>query len=281
MLTIACEPATDITENNNGNGNGNGNENENVEKPSTNNGVIIITSDDEITVSNGSSMKYISYSLKNKVEGLSVKASADVEWIHSFNYSNAGRIGFTVEASNLFSERIGIITVTYGEDSATVTVIQTGKVHPQEIEISAAYLLGHYYGNYSNSSYCYYIALSDSNYGANNSLNTGGWRYFIDLYSSERPTDYNNIRIPNGTYTFDPKNNGRAGTFLESYSIYKEYSANGVETNQRIYADGTLTVTDDLVKLEVIFTDGTEMHVVTYSGDYTIIDYRSQSGGQQ
>ena len=81
-------------------------------------------------------------------------------------------------------------------------------------------------------------------------------------------------------YTFNPNNDGKAGTFLESYSLYKEYNASGSEINERQYASGTLTVTDDLVKLEVTFTDDTNIYIVTYSGNYTILDQRQWSGSQ-
>lgn len=63
--------------------------------------------------------------------------------------------------------------------------------------------------------------------------------------------------------------------------MYKEFDSNGFELNQRLYLDGTLTVTDDLVKLEVTFDDpeDTDVYVVTFSNDYAMIDYRYKSGG--
>ena len=41
-------------------------------------------------------------------------------------------------------ERTGIITLTYGESTATVTVIQAGEVELEEVAITAPYLLGDY-----------------------------------------------------------------------------------------------------------------------------------------
>ena len=84
--------------------------------------------------------------------------------------------------------------------------------------------------------------------------------------------------MPNGVYTFNPNNDGKAGTFLESYSLYKKYDISGAQVEERVYSEGTLTVTDDMIKLEVVFADETNLYVVTYNGDYTMMDKRSESG---
>ena len=271
FIATACE----IPENNNSN------QTEQTEQPDqTATPEIIITSNDKISVGSGNAQGIITYSIENAVEELSIVATSDVEWIHSLNYANSGKIDFAIKANDLYESRVGTITLTYGEATAIVTITQAGMVRPEEIAITAPYLLGHYFGDYANDAYNYYIVLSESNYDANNSFYAGGWKFFLDIYSTVYPTDYSNIRIPNGVYTFNPNNDGKAGTFLESYSLYKEYNASGYEVNERQYASGTLTVTDDLVKLEVTFTDDTNIYVVTYSGDYTILDQRHLSGSQ-
>lgn len=246
---------------------------------------IIIASNDTISLSRNSSTLSITYSIINPIEGLSVEASANVDWIHSFKInSDKNKVNFTTDASSSLTERTGIITLTYGESTATVTVIQTGEVKLEEVAITAPYILGHYYGNYADlnlNKYSYYIVLSESDYTSDKMFNAEGWKYFIDVYSDVRPADYSHIRVPNGVYTLNSDNDGRVGTFMSSYSLYKEYDANGVEINQRTYDNGVLTVTDDLVQLEVSFKDGTDLHIVSYSGDYSIVDYRSTSGGTE
>lgn len=271
FIATACETSPDVHHDNNGN--------EDTNQP-TNSDPEIILGKDTITVGSGSSMCNVSYSIDNPVEGLSVVATADVEWIHSFNYVNKGKIIFSTSANESYDERVGVITVTYGEACATLIVTQSGQVRPEEVAITAPYLLGHYFGDYANEAYNYYIVLSESNYDSNKSFYAGGWKYFLDIYSDIHPTDYTNIRIPNGVYTLNTNNDGKAGTFLSYYSIYKEYNSNGTQRAEREYKSGTLTVTDDVVKLEVTFTDGTDKHIVTYTGDYTIVDYRSMSGSQ-
>ena len=198
-----------------------------------------------------------------------------------------GSIKFTVDENSSYDARQGIITVSYAEVDYTITVNQEGTPRPEEVTIEAPFLLGQYYGDYAqNNNYNYYVCLSENDYGQED-LNSpmkiwgSGYKFFLDIYSEERPADYEHIKIPNGVYTFNPNNDGAAGTFLESASIYKEFDSNGFEINQRLYLDGTLTVTDDLVKLEVTFDDpeDTDVYVVTFSNDYAMIDYRYMSGG--
>lgn len=232
---------------------------------------------DNISVGSGNGISSISYSINNPVEGLTVEATADVDWIHSFTYTDI-KIGFSINATDLYEERTGVITVTYGEVSDSVTVTQEAKQMPKEIEVTAPFLIGVYYGDYAGANYSYYIAFSSSDYDANNPLYAPGWKYFLDVYASEAPADYTNIRIPNGVYTLTA-DGGVANSLFGNFSIYKEYDNSGFEIDERVFEEATLTVTDDMVKLEVVFEESNDKYIVTYSGDYSILDKRSESGG--
>ena len=238
-----------------------------------------ITSKQDISVGSGNVQGIITYTLTSPVVGMSIEAEANVEWINSFDFSQMGKIGYKVDANPTYDARNGVITVTYNNYSVELNLTQAGKVRPEEKKIEAPYLLGHYYGDYAGYNYNYYLVFSESNYDATGAFASEGWKFFLDIYSEERPTDYNNIRVPNGVYTFNPNNDGMAGTFLESFSIYKEYDNGGIEVAEHPYEEGVLTVTDDLVKLEVKFTDEDSLYTVTFSGDYTMQDRRSEAGG--
>lgn len=238
-----------------------------------------VTSKTDVSIGSGNTMGIISYTIYNPVEGATVEASSSVEWIGSFDFSQMGKIGYKVEANPTYDERNGVITVTFNNYSVEVNIKQAGKVRPEEKKIEAPYLLGHYYGDYAGYNYNYYLVFSESDYDATGEFHNEGYKFFLDIYSEERPEDYNNIRVPNGVYTFNINNDGMAGTFLESFSIYKEYDSTGMEVAEHPYQEGVLTVTDDLVKLEIKFTDEENLYVVTYSGDYTMLDRRSAAGG--
>ena len=115
LIATACETSTDVNQDNNGN------PSEEPNQPSIPEYDIYLGKDN-IAVGSGSSMSNVSYSIENPVDGLSVVATADVEWIHSFNYMNKGKVGFSISANESYDERVGVITVTYGEASATLTV---------------------------------------------------------------------------------------------------------------------------------------------------------------
>jgi hypothetical protein len=232
-----------------------------------------------VTISAGSAMGIITYEIANPITGATIEAKSNVEWINSFDYKQMGRIGYRVDANNTYDERSGIVTIIYNGESLDINFKQNGKVRPEEKKIEAPYLLGHYYGDYAGYNYNYYLVFSESDYTAQYEFNNAGYKYFLDIYSEERPEDYNNIRVPNGVYTFNINNDGQAGTFLESFSIYKEYDNSGMEIAEHPYQEGVLTVTDDLVKLEVKFEDEENLYVVTYDGDYTMLDCRQQAGG--
>jgi hypothetical protein len=249
---------------------------------------LTITSETEVNVSYGNAVSVIVYTLNNPTEEYKVEVAADVEWINSFDHSKMGNIKFTVDENSSYDARQGIITVSYADVDYTVTVNQEGTPRPEEHNIEAPFLLGQYYGAYAGSvNYNYYVCLSENDYGQEDPNSPmkiwgSGYKFFLDIYSEERPADYEHIKIPNGVYTFNPNNDGAAGTFLECASMYKEFDSNGFEINpQRLYLDGTLTVTDDLVKLEVTFDDpeDTDVYIVTFSNDYAMIDYRYASGG--
>ena len=189
-----------------------------------------------------------------------------------------GKIGYKVDANPTYDPRSGIVTISYGTDEIAINFTQKGKQRPEEVKVEAAYALGHYFGDYANINYNYYLVLSSSDYDSNNSFYAAGTKFFLDIYAEDRPEDYSHIRVPNGVYTFNPNNDGKAGTFLESYSVYKEYDINGYQLDEKSYTEGTLTVTDEMIKLEVMFEGETNIYVVTYEGDYSMVDKRYESG---
>lgn len=249
-----------------------------VSNDTVKNATIKVTSKSEITVAGGNAQGIITYELLSPIEGATVEASANVTWINSFDFSQMGKIGYKVDANPTYDKREGVITISYNGYNTNITLTQSGKVRPEEVKSEAPYILGHYFGDYANINYNYYLVLSESDYDVNGSFYAAGYKYFLDIYSDQRPTDYSNIRVPNGVYTFNPDNDGREGTFLESFSVYKVYDERGIQIEEKSFVEGSLTVTDDMVKLEVIFADDVNLHVITYSGDYTMLDKRSESG---
>ena len=83
---------------------------------------IKLTTDSEVNVSSGSAMGFIKYELTAPVEGATVEATANVEWIGNFGYKEMGKISFTIDTNPDSVDRTGEITVTYDKSSFKVII---------------------------------------------------------------------------------------------------------------------------------------------------------------
>ncbi len=77
-----------------------------------------------ISVSPEGGTSQIEYEIENPVEGETIVASTPDAWVHSFDYSKEGEVGFTVDPSK-GETRIANITLNYkGAEKKVVTVMQ-------------------------------------------------------------------------------------------------------------------------------------------------------------
>ena len=166
---------------------------------------------------------FISYTIENRVNNLAIEVASDVEWAHSFTDEGNGDISFFTFSNELYEERTGVITLTYGNTSASVQITQEAK-KVEEKTIEAPYLIGEYYGDYAGINYNYYVAFSSSDYDNSKPLYSPGWKYFLDVYATEAPEDINHIHIPNGVYTLTTAG-GKDNSIFHKFSLYKEYEA--------------------------------------------------------
>lgn len=86
---------------------------------------IDVTSSNPMAVSNANDLHAITYTISNP-SGASISASANVAWIHDFDYSVDGEVAFEVDAQVTdAAARSGVITLSYtGANSVAVTVNQ-------------------------------------------------------------------------------------------------------------------------------------------------------------
>lgn len=266
MLFVACEPATQDV-------------NSNQESQ------LKLTTSDAVSVGSGNAMGFIKYEILESVEGAEVKAEADVNWIGDFDYSSTGQIGYSVKANPDAEPRTGVITVSYDKSSFTVTVTQKLSENPTNEYITATYLEGKYYGNYTGLSegmYNYYLAFSDLGLDAENNFSTpNAHYYFVDLFLDVEPTDMANIVVPNGVYEYDITNSGFMNTFTHSSSWYQINDETGfaIPGYQIHYDKGTLTVEDGKVTLEITLEIDhmQKTHIVTYEGAHSLIDCTNEA----
>lgn len=242
----------------------------------TKDATIKLTTDAVVNVGCGSAMGMLKYELVKPIEGATVEATADVEWINNFGYKEMGKITYSVEQNPDETPRTGVITVTYDSSSFQVTINQAGNPAPTNRTITDFMLLGKYYGIQSGL-YNYYLIFSDLGLDSNNMFSVPNARYYlVDLFLDEAPADLNNVTIPVGTYDFDKSNSGFAGTFTDTYSWYQTNDDQGFASseNQISYESGKLTVEEGKVTLEVtlFIGDVKEKHTVVYEGDYSFLN---------
>lgn len=77
-----------------------------------------------IRVNAEASESEVLYSITNPLEGATVTATADVEWISDFSYE-ADRVSFAIAANETGSERSGKVTLSYDVYTITVGVLQS------------------------------------------------------------------------------------------------------------------------------------------------------------
>lgn len=95
-----------------------------------------ITSPATISVGQEGDIATITYNVQNPVEGVSVTAEADVDWINSFDYTTSGEVSFIVDTNNDAS-RTGVVTLSYeGAESKTVTIQQAGVISENAVELT-------------------------------------------------------------------------------------------------------------------------------------------------
>lgn len=95
-----------------------------------------ITSPTTISIGQEGDIATITYNVQNPVEGVSVTAEADVDWINSFDYTTSGEVSFIVDTNNDAS-RTGVVTLSYeGAESKTVTIQQAGVISENAVELT-------------------------------------------------------------------------------------------------------------------------------------------------
>ncbi len=263
LLFTACEQ-TPVDNNDEPNNSGNTSE------------AIRLTSQGVVSVGCGNSMGFITYELVAPAEGIAVEATSNVDWIGNFDYKQMGKIMYNIEQNPLEEPREGVITVSYGKSSFTVTIKQAENPAPTEKTITDFMLLGKYYGIQSGL-YNYYLIFADLGLDSSNMYNVpNAHYYFVDLFLDEAPADTANVTIPVGVYDFDKSSSGFADTFTDTYSWYQinDASGNASSQNQISYETGKLTVEEGKVTLDItlVIDDVMERHIVVYEGDYSFIN---------
>lgn len=260
LMFAACENGTDGSSN--------------VDEPKET--TLTILSEQTVNIGSSSTMGIVMFKIENPSPEYTLAVDADVDWIGSFDLGSQDRITYSVEQNNTYDARTGVITISYGELSADITIVQAGLTAPEEITVEADMVVGIYYGVQSGY-YNYYVVFSDkgmSSYesGGNNYFNVpNAYYYILDIYSFTAPEDESH-KLHDGTYHLG--NQGDDEFIGKTYSWLQLNDEQGSGLEQYEYLSATLTVEGDKLTLKaVLFKDDVEqLHIVTYEGDYSLIN---------
>ena len=223
----------------------------------------------------------ITYTIKDAIEGETVETSivSGNEMIKSVTSPATGVILVDVKA-NSGAQRVAVISVCYGNESATVTIQQKGSGNggdnggsaEVDVEFTASYINGYYYGEkYGEGTDRYAFFLSDQGLNNGGQAYTNGTYYYIDCFSPANKS----LTLPLGTYTFDKSNTGNAYT-INSDNSQLIITGDSVEsTTSTVMTDAKMVVSANKIVLEATI-DG-KRHKVTFFGSLELEDVSGEN----
>ena len=237
-----------------------------------------ITSETTITVDAEGGNVAVTYTIKNAIEGESVETAIvnGENMINSVTSPTAGVIIVDVKA-NSGAQRVAVIAVSYGKESANVTIQQKGAGNggsdsKADVEFTASYINGYYYGEkYGEGTDRYAFFLSDQGLNNGGQAYTNGTYYYIDCFSPANKS----LTLPLGTYTFDSSNSGSAYT-INSDNSQLILTGDSVEsTTSTIMTNAKMVVSANKIVLEATI-DG-KLHKVTFFGSLELEDVSGEN----
>ena len=239
-----------------------------------------ITSDTIITMEADGGNVAITYTIKDAIEGETVETSivSGNEMIKSVASPATGVILVDVKANN-GAQRVAVISVNYGNESATVTIQQKGSGNggngggaEVDVEFTASYINGYYYGEkYGEGTDRYAFFLSDQGLNNGGQAYTNGTYYYIDCFSPANKS----LTLPLGTYNFDKSNTGNAYT-INSDNSQLIITGDSVEsTTSTVMTDAKMVVSANKIVLEATI-DG-KRHKVTFFGSLELEDVSGEN----
>ena len=212
----------------------------------------------------------ITYTLENAVEGTSLTATCDDQWVT--NLTAGETVTFEVAANTTEAVRETKVVVAYGKASFEVAIKQDCEANdapaPVEgVEREAEMLIGDYYGTDYSDSHNFYFCLTNYGLSEDGYPYAGGFYYFLDLYTVEPTVDAEGyVTIPAGTYTFELNPSYAEWTIANNeYSMYMAVNEAGDDyAGYGGYDSATLVVTASGMTLTAVVNGQT--HTVTYAG---------------
>lgn len=244
--------------------------------------VFELTSSDKLRVDYKGGDFDITYALSYPMEGTEVKTTiVNSAMITAADTSTEGVVKITVAKNTSDAVREGAVVVSYGALSFTVVVEQdyySGNQNTmEEVTVAANQLVGNYYGdNLASGVGHYWIILSEDGFVDGSAV--AGAEYFRLDILGPMPTDMENIKVPDGTYTYDYAANVEPYTIINIGNTDHTWVDENMEGWATPLESATLKVSGN--RFELVAVANHTQYTVTFEGDYslshnTINDYVS------
>lgn len=241
--------------------------------------VITVTSDNPMEVANTNDEYAIEYTIDNPTEA-SISASANVSWIHDFDYTVDGEVAFEVDAQTAGDPaRSGVITLSYtGADDVEVTVNQaagSGGTTTKTLTIAAADVVsGTAYQKHQITDWIITFGGNNASVGTNSKNRS---KCNLETYSKYAVSPVTTSSVASAfasltslsnvnkvSYTFN------GGSSQNSTNVYLLYSSDGDTFSQMSLTSGTQGATID---------SGTEYEFAQCSGYFAVLFVATNSSG--
>lgn len=231
-----------------------------------------LTSNDKLRVGYEGGEFEICYSLTNLVEGTAVKTTiVNSEMITSADTSVDGVVKVSISENTTDAVREGAVVVSYGALSFTVVVEQdynSGDHNTMErVSVEANQLVGNYYGdNLAPGVGHYWIILSKDGFDDGNVVANSEF-FRLDILGPI-PSDMENIKVPDGTYTYDYGSNREQFTIVDIGNTDYTWVDENMEGWATPIESATLTVSGN--RFELVAVANMTEYTVTFEGEYSL-----------
>lgn len=214
----------------------------------------------------------ITYTLENPASGLEITYTCEADWITDITIGQS--VTFTVAPNDSHNERSERFTLSYGDDTNFVKIVQKGK----KIEADQKQTMVDHYCTYYNKDIFveqetnrYLLGLCDMPFGEEDEdLVASGANYYRFNLCADVYAEKNNNKIPNGTYVIDHKYNYINGTIED----LNTFGFNADDSYLRI-KEATVVVSNNHIEAIIVVGNSQmpdEVRHLVYDGPTTITD---------
>ena len=229
-----------------------------------------ITSSNTVDIGADGGVVVVSYTLGGGDYSLVDVATDNEAMITALNTEEQGIICAMVAANDVYEARTAQIRISFNGEIKYVAIHQEGNAdapHNVVVNVAANQLVGNYYGDNLREGVGHYWIILTKDGFVDGAAVAGGEYFRLDLMAP-MPEDMDNIRIPDGEYTYDLSLSFDEYTIVDIGNTDYSWVDENMEGWALTLEDASLTVSGNRFEL-IAVVDEKEYHV-SFDGDYSL-----------